>query len=340
MKRLLIFTIISFVFIQLKSQDIALLHSYQDSILFYSKEIRKNLDNDKKLQISDKISEYVTKLIKQEKSIDFDLSSLKVVKVLTSKNKEFRVFTWVIPFSDKTFAYRGIAQTYSSSKKDFRTYKLNDAGDKLGYSAQNKTLNPRRWYGAYYYKIIETKKGKKMFYTLLGWRGVSKTIQSKIIEIATVKSSGDITFGYSVFNIKDYEYFAKNRRSAKRLIFKHSTQGNMFIDYDFQTLVIKTKKKNGKKQRQNTNSGFYAQSGSKKAKVKTKLIKDNMIILDRLVATSPQMVDFYDFYYPESNIMDALRWENNKWKYYADIDARNEESENTKSRINYGLEPK
>ncbi len=343
MKKYILLLIIPFFFVQSKAQNTTLLESYKDSILHYSSELiyKTNSDN-RKQELSDKLSNYILRFAKQENSIDFDLSSLKIVKVITSDDKKLRLFTWVVPFSDKAFVYKGIAQSYNSSKKQYGSSKLIDQTDKLGYSVQNKTLNIKRWYGSYYYKIITTKRGKKTFYTVIGWKGISKTIQSKVIEIITLRNNGGITFGYNLFSIKGYEYFAKNRRSSKRLVFKFSSQSNMYIDYDYQTIIIKTKKGKKNNSSRSSQSGFSAQSGNKKEKVKIKTIKDNMIVLDRLVPTSPQMLEFYDFYYPESNIFDALRWENNVWKYYPDIDARNKEPEEKKNnrKIQYDLIPK
>ena len=343
MKKYILLSIIALIFTKAYSQDNSILDAYKDSIINYSTAM-VNSNNDKiKIELSDKISGLVFQITEQEKSINYDLSELKFVKVLTSKDKKFRVFTWVIPFTDRTYGYRGITQSYNQYKKEFVSYKLTDKGDKLGF-AQNKSLSIKKWYGAYYYKIIETKRGSKKFYTLLGWRGISRTVQSKIIEVVTVKSKGNITFGYNIFDIRNYEYFGKGNRSSKRLIFKFSTQGNMYLNYDYQTIVIasKSKSKSSYKKKKSYKSGFNAQSSPDKAKVKTKSLKDNMIVLDRLVPTSPQMKDFYEFYYPESNIIDALLWQKSKWKYYPDIDARNKtnSNDNAKKPIEYNLVPK
>ena len=338
MRLYLLLILLPLTFTTLKAQNTQLLEAYKDSIKHYSSEITlKKYSDEQKQIISDSIASYIVKLAKQEKSIDYDLSDLKIVRVLTSNDKHLRIFTWLIPLSNKTYKYKGIAQTYSTSKKVYRVHSFNDKGSKIGY-LQSKTLNIKKWYGAYYYSIIETKRGKKKFYSLIGWRGISKTIQSKVIEVITLNSKADITFGYNIFNIKGYSYFGKGNQSSRRLIFKYSSQSKMYLDYDFQTIVLTSKKKSKSKPKTNYKPGFNAQDGAKKAKVKVKTIKDNMIVLDRLIPTSPQMLEFYDFYFPESNIMDALRWENNKWKYYPDIDARNEKDGNNQPRkIEYDL---
>jgi hypothetical protein len=115
----------------------------------------------------------------------------------------------------------------------------------------------------------------------------------------------------------------------------------MFLNYDYQTIIVKTKKKSKSKSKSRSNAGFGAQQKLEQPKEKIKTIKDNLIVMDRLEPTSPEVSEFYDFYFPESNIIDALRFERNAWKYYPDIDARNKPNPNDKKpkNINYNLTP-
>ena len=204
--------------------------------------------------------------------------------------------------------------------------------------ADSKTLNPKKWFGAYYYKIIETRNGSKNFYTLLAWKGYDRSKTMKLIEIATIRSNGDVVFGYPLFNIREYEYF-KNKR-ARRLIFTFSSQVKMFLDYDTQSIHIKKntkkKKKSHKKQR-----GFRPISKEVSSKEKIKTITKPMIVMDRLEPTNKEMTEFYEFYFPETNVVDALLFEKGKWNYFPDVDARNtlenEKNAKPKKPINYDL---
>lgn len=51
--------------------------------------------------------------------------------------------------------------------------------------------------------------------------------------------------------------------------------------------------------------------------------KEEMIIFDRLVPMDTILEGQYQFYVPEGNIVDALRFSGGKWRYTDDIDARN-----------------
>ena len=337
MKKLLYILLIISPFI-LKGQNVELLKQYKDSIKTNALLMMAAPDFAQKKIFSDRIEASINKLIKQEKSINFKMDSMRLVKVLTSDNKKLRIFTWVLPKEDNTYVFNGIVQTYIKNKKDYRMIKLVDKTKNIS-RPYNKILSASKWYGAYYYKIIQKKRGSKYYYTLLGWKGKDKTVQSKVVEIATIKNNGDISFGYSLFKIKNFEYF-KATPSVKRLVFSYSAKATMYLSYDYQTILLKSYKKT-KKKRKKQKYGFNAQMADAKPDEKIKTIKDNMIVMDRLIPVSPELKEFADFFYPESNIIDALRYERNQWKYYPDIDARAKSSESKKQKkIDYNLTPK
>ncbi len=317
-----------------------LIDHLRDSIRFTAQQMVSAPTDSQRIIYSQRISKYITTVIKQKHSIEADMDSLRLVKVLTSPNKFVRIYTWAIPLANGTYKYNGIAQVYVKRKKEYRTIIMHDKGANIG-RAFNKSLNANKWYGAYYYKLIQTKRGSKYFYTLLGWRGINKTIQSKVIEVLTLRYNGDMVFGYNLFKIKGYNYFHKTP-SVKRLIYVYSSLATMYLNYDMQTIVLQShKKKRSHKRKKSTNVGFIAQEYGSQYKNKVKRIKDKLIVMDRLVPSSPEVVDFHSFYFPESNIIDALRFEKNMWKYYPDIDARNKANPNNgkKRKIEYDLTP-
>jgi ketol-acid reductoisomerase len=137
----------------LKGQNIELLKQYKDSIKTNALLMMAAPDFNQKKIYSDRIESSVIKLIKQEKSIGFKMDSMSLVKVLTSDNKKIRLFTWVVPKSNNTYVFKGIVQTYNKNKKDYRTIKLVDKTKSIS-RPYSKILSAKKWYGAYYYKII------------------------------------------------------------------------------------------------------------------------------------------------------------------------------------------
>ena len=49
--------------------------------------------------------------------------------------------------------------------------------------------------------------------------------------------------------------------------------------------------------------------------------KENYLVFDHLSPTSPHLKDFPDWYVTDLSF-DAFKWENNKWQYIKDFDAK------------------
>ncbi len=333
---LLVFILNILLFHNISAQDFSTLKVYEDSIMRYSKAIMKERIDENKMKLNERLLIFVEKAIRQESSIDYTFDTLNFISVLTSDDKKFRIFTWTIKTQDGHWKYYGFSQSYIKNSKSYKYSKLSDQTPKLRRS-DSKTLTPKKWLGAYYYKLIQNKANNKVYYTLLGWKGYDKVTSMKVIEIATVRTTGDVIFGYPIFNIREFDYI-KNKR-ARRLVFKFSAQVKMFLDYDEQSIHIEKKKK--KKSSHKKQRGFTAQNKDVVETVKVKTITKPMIVMDRLEPTNQDLEGIYEFYYPETNVVDALLFENNKWNYYPDVDARNkaEDEINAKPKkpINYDL---
>ena len=334
--KLVLIILFSLSLLEIHAQDFSTIKVYEDSIMKYGRLIMKTHSDEKRLKLNSKLQTFVEKAIRQESSIDYAFDTLKFVSILTSDDKKFRIATWTIPMHDGHYMYFGISQSFSKNTKTYKYSKLNDQTPRLRRS-ESKTLSPKKWLGSYYYQIIQNKGNNKVYYTLLGWKGHDKVISMKVIEVATIRSTGDVVFGYPIFNIKNFAY-VKNKR-ARRLVFKYSARVKMLMTYDTQSIHLVKKKK--KKSSHKKQRGFAAQNKDVVEKVKVKTITKPMIIFDRLEPTNKEMEGVYEFYFPETNVVDALLFENNKWNYYPDIDARNNSSDELnakpKKKLNYDL---
>ena len=157
----LIYIIIFLIPVFGNSQNISLLDEYRDSIKTNALLMLGAQNYQQKLNYSDKVSKFVKLLIKQEKSINYRMDSTSLVKVLTSKNKYLRIFTWVVPTDENTYVFKGIVQTYSKSKKNYRIIELKD-NTKHTTRPYSRILTAEKWYGAYYYKLIQLFASKSL----------------------------------------------------------------------------------------------------------------------------------------------------------------------------------
>ncbi len=319
---ILLFFLLNGAGLRLSAQMPAGLEQYRDSVINISKQLLQSKTDDRKTELNKRLLDFVGKIAAFPDVMEYKLDTFRYVSVVTSPDKKLRFYTWPVRFRDGTYKYYGYVQSYTLSSRSYRTQPLIDYTQRLG-RADSKTLYAKKWYGAYYYRLIQTKSGSKTYYTLLGWKGYDKIITEKVIEIANLKSNGDVVFGYPMFNIRDYAYF-KNKR-ARRLIYKYSSRVQMYLDYDVQTLVVEKKKK--KSANHKKKKGFNAQNKEVKESVKVKTYTKPMIVVDRMVPPTAEMEGVYEFYIPETNIIDALIFEGNRWTYYPDVDARNKQQE-------------
>lgn len=333
---LIIIFVLTINFSKVYSQNISLLNEIKDSLLVQSERLYM-LDNDEdKLKLNTEISKNILKAIKQEKSIEFSFDSIKYISVLTSEDKMLRVFSWVLPKDDGTYECFGYIQSYDDVLKMYRQWELKDVSKGI-QKAETKIMSAEKWFGAVYYYMITTKSNGKKYYTVLGWNPTDRFSRRKVIEIITLKRNGEPVFGYSLFNAKELKYVKET--NGKRLIFEYSAQARMHLNYETQMIneIIPAKKSKSKKA--NNTGGFASQKKDVREEPETKSFTSKLIIFDRLAPKTKEVEGIYQFYFPESNIMDGLVFKDGKWKFYTEIDARNPVKVETNPRkpINYNL---
>jgi len=320
--------------INIKAQNIKLINQIQDSIIVYSKKLTINTPEEVKKAANEKINKFIIKATHQEKSIDFGFDSLNIISVLTSDDKLLRTFTWIIPYDDGSYGYGGVIQAYSKSKKLYNSTILKDKTSRI-FNPMKKSLTAEKWYGARYYQLITKKYHRRKYYTVIGWKGIDGVVTSKVIDVINIKSNGRLIFGYGIFNMKDADAFSRNTR-PKRVVLTFSAETNMNLVYQQQTILKIVKKSRLKSSP--IAIGFNAQKKEVRTKPKYKKINGKMIVMDEIAPINPSMEGIYQFYIPKVNVIDALNFEKGKWKFYADIDARNKDgSPKRKENIDYDL---
>lgn len=158
----------------------------------------------------------------------------------------------------------------------------------------------------------------------------------RVIEIITLKSSGEAVFGYPIFKIDNMNNQEDTR--PRRIVFTYSKRAPMILDYGVHH-IIKYKKKKEIRILKNIKKGFNAQEDLKKDELKSKRIEAKMITFDRLIPLNEDTEGLEEFLIPEINIIDAFLFEKGRWVFYQDVDARNTAKEPTKPKkqIEYDL---
>ncbi len=229
-----------------------------------------------------------------EKSFSYNFPTLRNINILTSPDKQFKIFTWAIMSEGGEFENFGFIQS-KNKNGDYIVYRLFDKSEDV-FQPEFAKLNDSLWYGAVYYDLIQTRYENNTYYLLLGWDGNNIYSHKKIIEPITFnKNTGRPAFGQSVF------YREKER---KRFIFEYSTEAYFTLKYEqqhYQTTAQKKKK----------STLFHKARPFEVEAPQTE--KKQMIFFDELEPINPAMQGFKQNYAPSGNIT-GLYFEKGKWK--------------------------
>lgn len=155
------------------------------------------------------------KTLELEEAFYYPFHSLKKMSKIKSPDDEFRLFNWNVESES------GIHSFYCYIlKKNGTVIKLRD-NHRMTSRPESKTLTHSNWYGAAYYKIIVTKKGK---YTLLGWNGKDGITTQKVIETMSLSRRG-AKFGFSIFE------YPNERAKKKRIILEYSDEAIVSLKF-------------------------------------------------------------------------------------------------------------
>lgn len=297
-KSLLIILIILLCLPKLFSQDRETFGGYEDSLKVLGLIMRNGANDRVKFEASAKFADVLDEVLYIKNSFNYPFDSVNTIARLVSPDKKFRMFNWIIAKDNGTFDYNCILQAYNDKKKKYDIFKLTDKSAEI-IAPEFQALDVENWYGALYYKIIHVKNGDIDYYTLLGWNGNNGNSFKKLIEVLSFRSGNRPFFGAAIFR--------KGKEKPKRIIFEYSSKAIMTLKYDDQQYQIKKRVRKPKK--------------GKRFEIEN--IKTEMILFDRLVPLSPSLENQRQFYVPETNVFDAFIFENGRWVFIEDIDARN-----------------
>jgi len=301
-----------------------------DSLRLYSQEVTLPGADFKKYEANEKFKVLLEKTFHEKDSFTYPFDSVKTLSSQTSPDNKFKIITWGIARENGTYEYFGYLLFPDNKHYPNKFLILTDNTEKIK-SPETQITDNANWYGAIYYRIVMTRYQGKKYYTLLGWKGNNLITTKKVLEVLSFRSSGTPVFGAPLFR--------KYKDKTTRVIFEYSSQATMLLRYEKQMVHVITKPAHTSSHKVNPkdrNSG-KAMKATHRTEAKQKTIKTNMILFDRLSPIDPRTSKYavelegqYQFYAPETNVLDAFVFTNGKWIFTKDIDARNPE----KKKIN------
>jgi len=198
-----------------------------DSVKMFIINAEKAQNDTEKLNFENKALQKLYNLLLKNNPTKMDFTVLKdKISVLSSSDKNMKIFTWGIQLSDGTYKYYGLVW-HKSKNKDANTFVLYDNKKKIR-NPENQVLTSDKWFGAIYYQLIERKYKKHKIYTLIGWDGKDRITNRKVIEVLTFKGN-KLRFG---------GVFVLPYKIVKRLIYEYSEQAVMVIRWDKKIKMI------------------------------------------------------------------------------------------------------
>jgi hypothetical protein len=196
---------------------------FEDSLKQITSQMFKGEDEQKKAA-NERFKLLLRKTLNETGAFEYPFDSLQGIARLTSPDERFRILNWNIPLNNGTHLYFGFIIVRDKEKSQFILHELIDKSDEIR-NPESAVLSPDKWFGALYYKIIQTNHKKKTYYTLLGWDGNNAMIWKKVIDVITFRNDGVPVFGESAL-------FDQGKYSKRRIIFQFKAEVVMTLRYE------------------------------------------------------------------------------------------------------------
>ena len=212
-----------------RDTDTVLIHKYELILNELFGNISNNADDLKKEQINRKIIKNFEQVLTIEGSFTYPFDSLKNLGKITSPDRNIRIYTWNLPYSDGSHKYFGFIQFKPAIENNILLFKLIDKSE-ISELPETLILSDTSWFGALYYEIIEKEYNGEKYYTLLGFDFNTMLTNKKIIEILYFRNDNIPVFGKPVFNY--------HNKLKSRIIFEYSTKAAMGLKYNNELEMI------------------------------------------------------------------------------------------------------
>lgn len=157
-----------------------------------------------------------------------DLSGFPELTFCDSPDSRLRTVTYMVSHFDFT-SHCGGWIVVRPKRGEASLFPLSDATAKIGQPDQ-AILTPSSWYGAIYSDIIQFRNDRTDYYALVGYKGATPTVKTRVLDVAAVGSDGKPVFGAKVFRHPKMSY--------RRRIFQYSAKSSMVIRYDEKSRII------------------------------------------------------------------------------------------------------
>jgi len=178
-------------------------------------------------KLLEEIRDLMSGALGMDGAMDFPWSGLDRIGVVTSDDRQVRVFTWHVMDDPDTFRYFGYIQV-AGRKGSCEVFPLENNG-KPQRGLYNVDQTAENWFGKLYYGIVSRKVKRRTYYTLLGMDFNDSRSNMKFVEMFTIR-----------WNRPRFETkcFSNTRQLVDRVVLEYSDQVAISVRYNPQLEMI------------------------------------------------------------------------------------------------------
>lgn len=267
-------------------------------------------DNERYLA-SEEAVQVLAQALEEEESERWSWQLPRVASVLTSPDKQFRIFSWAVVRDNGEYECFGAVQFYNDREEQYEYQLLNDKSEEI-MNREESVLSAGQWFGAVYQELIQTSHAGRTYYTLLGWNGVDALTDRKVIEPVTMRG-GQPQFGAPLF---------RRERNLRRVVLEYTNDAMVNLGYGEQFV-------------EEVSRDRVKVKGTNRYRTveKRKTHKEKMIIFDEVEPQVPGMEGLFQYYVP-SGVELAYAFIDGKWELRGGAQGRLDDK-----RLNKPFEP-
>jgi hypothetical protein len=224
---MLLFTFLSLAW-NSNAQGDSIIARTEDSLVTLADSIYKIPVPEMRADANFRFGKMLVRALENPNSFEYPFTKLQEkIHIIYPEDKSFRIFNWVLPYSDYGRRYYGAIQMPGKDK--LVLHPLKDVSAQHLHDGEDLVLSNGNWYGCEYYliKTVSDNDGRK-YYTLLGYNNDGMYSAKKLVDILTFDNSGKPVFGAPVFALPS----AKNNQDfKKRFILEYKKGASISLNF-------------------------------------------------------------------------------------------------------------
>ena len=210
----------------IKKSDEKYFQQKEDSLKLYAASIIQAINPENRFKADSLFTKMFVRALKTANSFNYPFDSLETISRLYPPDSSFRIFTWQLVINDYVVRQHGAIQM-KTADGSLKLFPLIDKSNIIVHLTDTVADN-KSWFGAVYYKLIQTKSGNQNYYTLLGYDENNIRSNRKVIEVLHFNNSEPV-FGGPFFN---FEQDSAKAPVSSRFILEYKKTAGARLTYD------------------------------------------------------------------------------------------------------------